>query len=307
MAGYHTLGVDRLFINGEFVPSVSHKKFDVINPAAEEIAASIYEAGAEDVDLAVEAAKAAFPEWSALSADVRCDYLSKLADEIDQYEGQITYMEAITMVMLGTAKRYLNFFAHKAINVTGETSLNTPEYLNFSILGPALAAGNTMVLKSSEKSPLSAIFFASLCQKVGLPKGVPNILNGFGRPCGEAFSRHMDIRRVSFTGSVATGRVLQKAANESNLKNIGLELGGKSPLLFFDDASLEKAVRSATFSILYNSGQVCMASSRIYVQEEIAPKFVAALKEEIFGPVLVVNTCWKIRESPLSSGFRLLV
>ncbi|EXA32074.1 hypothetical protein FOVG_16650 [Fusarium oxysporum f. sp. pisi HDV247] len=300
MAGYHTLGVDRLFINGEFVPSVSHKKFDVINPAAEEIAASIYEAGAEDVDLAVEAAKAAFPEWSALSADVRCDYLSKLADEIDQYEGQITYMEAITMGVPQVGSKSLRC-------LWGIIPWNAPLFMLVSKVGPALAAGNTMVLKSSEKSPLSAIFFASLCQKVGLPKGVPNILNGFGRPCGEAFSRHMDIRRVSFTGSVATGRVLQKAANESNLKNIGLELGGKSPLLFFDDASLEKAVRSATFSILYNSGQVCMASSRIYVQEEIVPKFVAALKEEIFGPVLVVNTCWKIRESPLSSGFRLLV
>lgn len=205
-------------------------------------------------------------------------------------------------VVLGMVTRYLRYFASHAIDVIGETSLNTPGYLNLSIrqpygvcggiipwnaplfmvatkIGPALAAGNTMVLKSSEKAPLSSIAIALLCQKVGLPKGVLNILSGFGRPCGEAIAKHMDIRRISFTGSVATGRAVQKASAESNLKDVSLELGGKSPLLVFDDAPLEKAVRSAAFSILYNSGQVCMASTRIYVQEGIAPKFIEALKQ----------------------------
>ncbi|KAH7110944.1 aldehyde dehydrogenase [Dactylonectria macrodidyma] len=300
----------RLFINGEFVPSVSGKTFDITNPTTEEVIASVQEAGAEDVDLAVGAAKAAFPAWSALSPEERCDYLFKLADEIEKHEELFMHLEATAMGMprsgtqfvLGMVTRYLRYFASHAIDVIGETSLNTPGYLNLSIrqpygvcggiipwnaplfmvatkIGPALAAGNTMVLKSSEKAPLSSIAIALLSQKVGLPKGVLNILSGFGRPCGEAIAKHMDIRRISFTGSVATGRAIQKASAESNLKDVSLELGGKSPLLVFDDAPLEKAVRSAAFSILYNSGQVCMASTRIYVQEGIAPKFIEALKQ----------------------------
>ncbi|SPJ74077.1 related to aldehyde dehydrogenase [Fusarium torulosum] len=299
----------RLFINGEFVPSVSGKTFDLTNPTTEEKIGSVYEAGAEDVDLAVEAAKAAFPAWSALSAEERCDYLIKLADEIEKNEDLFMHLEAIAMGMpqSGTkfvvqlAKRYLRYFGTHAIDITGETSLNTTGYINLSIrqpygvcggiipwnaplfmivtkLGPALAAGNTMVVKSSEKSPFASIVVGLLCQNIGLPKGVLNILNGFGRPCGEAIAKHMDIRRISFTGSVATGRAIQKASAESNLKDVSLELGGKSPLLVFDDAPLEKTVMAAAFSILYNSGQVCMASTRIYVQEGIAPKFIEALK-----------------------------
>ncbi|KAH7191507.1 aldehyde dehydrogenase [Fusarium oxysporum] len=303
------LNENRLFINGEFVPSVSGKTFDLTNPTTEEKIGSVYEAGAEDVDLAVEAAKAAFPAWSALSAEERCDYLIKLADEIEKNEDLFMHMEAIAMGMpqsgtkfvIQLAKRYLRYFGTHAIDITGETSLNTTGYINLSIrqpygvcggiipwnaplfmivtkLGPALAAGNTMVVKSSEKSPFASIVVGLLCQNIGLPKGVLNILNGFGRPCGEAIAKHMDIRRISFTGSVATGRAIHKASAESNLKDVSLELGGKSPLLVFDDAPLEKTVMAAAFSILYNSGQVCMASTRIYVQEGIAPKFIEALK-----------------------------
>ncbi|KAH7233893.1 aldehyde dehydrogenase [Fusarium redolens] len=303
------LNENRLFINGEFVPSVSGKTFDLTNPTTEEKIGSVYEAGAEDVDLAVEAAKAAFPAWSALSAEERCDYLIKLADEIEKNEDLFMHLEAIAMGMpqsgtkfvIQLAKRYLRYFGTHAIDITGETSLNTTGYINLSIrqpygvcggiipwnaplfmivtkLGPALAAGNTMVVKSSEKSPFASIVVGLLCQNIGLPKGVLNILNGFGRPCGEAIAKHMDIRRISFTGSVATGRAIHKASAESNLKDVSLELGGKSPLLVFDDAPLEKTVMAAAFSILYNSGQVCMASTRIYVQEGIAPKFIEALK-----------------------------
>ena len=146
-------------------------------------------------------------------------------------------------------------------------------------VGPALATGNTLVLKSSEKSPLSCLVVARLCQEIGLPKGVLNILSGYGRPCGEAIAKHMDIRKVSFTGSVIAGRAIKKAAAESNLKNVTLELGGKSPLVVFDDADLAKAVPSAAFSILANSGQACIASSRVYVHAAIADKFMEAMKE----------------------------
>ncbi|KAF4458118.1 Aldehyde dehydrogenase [Fusarium albosuccineum] len=278
---------DRLFINGEFVSSNFGRKFDVTNPTTEEVIASVYEADSQDVDIAVQAAKVAFPAWAALSAETRCNYLIKLAEEVEQHVEQLTRLEAITMgmthassqIILGLVASYLKYYANKAMDLAGETSLNTPKYLNISIrqpysvcagiipwnapllmlvnkVGPALASGNTIVLKSSEKSPLSFIAFAAFCQKVNLPKGVINIITGFGRTCGEALAKHMDIRKISFTGSVATERAIQKASAESNLKDVSLELGGKSPLLIFDDASLEKAVPAAAFSILYNSGHI---------------------------------------------------
>jgi aldehyde dehydrogenase (NAD+) len=146
-------------------------------------------------------------------------------------------------------------------------------------VGPALAAGNTLVLKSSEKAPLVALVVGRLCQEIGLPNGVLNILSGFGRPCGEAIAKHMEIRKVSFTGSVATGKAIKKAAAESNLKNVTLELGGKSPLVVFDDADLSRVIPAAAFSILVNSGQACIASSRVYVHQVIADKFIEGMKE----------------------------
>ena len=129
-------------------------------------------------------------------------------------------------------------------------------------IGPALASGNTLVLKSSEKCPLSILAIGRLCKEVGLPNGVLNLLSGFGRPCGEAIAKHMDIRKVSFTGSQMAGRAIKKAAAESNLKNVTLELGGKGPLLVFPDADLEKAVGAAAASILMLSGQACVAATR---------------------------------------------
>lgn len=129
-------------------------------------------------------------------------------------------------------------------------------------VGPALSAGNTLVLKSSEKCPLSVLLVGRLCQEVGLPKGVLNLLSGFGRPCGEALAKHMDIRKISFTGSQIAGRAIKKAAAESNLKKVTLELGGKSPLIIFPDADLDKAVPAATASMLMLSGQACVSSTR---------------------------------------------
>lgn len=195
----------------------------------------------------------------------------------------------------------LRYFAAKAIDVAGDSSLNTTGFVTLSLrqpfgvcgaitpwnvpllmlvnkLGPALATGNTLVVKSSEKSPLSSLVVGRLAQEIGLPRGVLNILSGFGRPCGEAIAKHMDIRKISFTGSVIAGRAIKKAAAESNLKNVTLELGGKSPLLVFEDADLAKAVPAAAFSILVNSGQSCVATSRIYVHESIASQFLDAMK-----------------------------
>ena len=140
-------------------------------------------------------------------------------------------------------------------------------------LAAALITGNTLVAKSSERAPLTCLYIGALCRAAGIPPGVVNILSGTGQVCGNAMSRHMDIRKISFTGSVAAGRAIKKAAAESNLKNVSLELGGKSPLIIFEDADIAKAVPLAAMSILSNSGQQCIASSRIYVQSSIAEDF----------------------------------
>ncbi|KAF9875570.1 putative aldehyde dehydrogenase [Colletotrichum karsti] len=302
---------NRLFINGEFVPSRSGKKFDVYNPATEEKTASVFEADVEDVNDAVAAAKAAFLPWSELAASERGGYLFKLADAMEKHFAEMSYLDAVSMgkpvdsdMATAISMTQLRYYAGKATDIQGDSSLNTPGMLNIVLrqpygvcgaitpwnapiamvvqkIGPALIAGNTLVLKSSEKAPLSPLVVAKCCQEIGLPKGVLNILNGYGRPCGEAIARHMEIRKVSFTGSTATGRAIKKAAAESNLKKVTLELGGKSPLIIFDDADLEKAAPAAAFSILINSGQACVASSRVFVHSKIVDKFIDALKVEM--------------------------
>ena len=160
----------------------------------------------------------------------------------------------------------------------GITPWNIPVAAVIFKLAPALVTGNTIVIKSSEKAPIAPLVVAQCCQEIGLPKGVFNLINGYGRPTGEALAKHMDVRKISFTGSTLAGRAIKKAAAESNLKNVTLELGGKSPLVIFPDADLEKAVPAAAVSILMNSGQACIASSRVYVHVDIAEKFTEAMK-----------------------------
>ncbi|KAK4949907.1 hypothetical protein LTR10_011749 [Elasticomyces elasticus] len=145
-------------------------------------------------------------------------------------------------------------------------------------VAPALIAGNTVVLKSSEKAPLSSLKLASLMREAGLPPGVLNVVSGFGNPTGTAISLHMKIRKISFTGSVATGRKILKMAADSNLKNVSVELGGKSPAIIFEDADLDAAARYTHFSINHNSGQHCQANSRVLVQETIADAYIEKLQ-----------------------------
>ncbi|OPB42775.1 hypothetical protein A0O28_0084110 [Trichoderma guizhouense] len=289
----------RLFINGEFTPSIRGKIFKLINPATDKLTAEIYEGGAEDVDLAVQSAKNAFPAWAEAEASDRQCILQKLADLVEQHAAQFAYLDAISMGKpLSTyidhtlAVATIRYFAGKAYDVHGITSLGSKDHLNISLrqpygvtgaiipwnvplvmlafkVAPALMAGNTMVLKSSERAPLSPLLFARLAKEAGLPPGVLNVLSGFGNPCGDAIARHMEIRKISFTGSHATGKIVQRAAAESNLKVCTLELGGKSPLIVFEDADLEKAAAAAAFSITFNSGQICMASNILKIMGKI--------------------------------------
>ncbi|OGM49498.1 aldehyde dehydrogenase [Aspergillus bombycis] len=293
----------RLFIDGEFVPALDGSTFKVTNPFTGETVAEVSEAKADDVNLAVESAKRAFPTWSGLDGSERRRLMLRLADLVDEHAAEFARLEALSMgkpvstymdQVMGTAT--LRYYAGKALDIHGATSLTSKDHLNISIrqpygvtgaiipwnvpvimicfkVGPALIAGNTLVLKSSEKAPLTSLLFARLAKEAGFPPGVLNVLSGFGLPCGDAIARHMDIRKIAFTGSTRTGKLIQKAAVDSNLKSCTLELGGKSPLIVFEDADLQKAAKAAAFSIVFNSGQVCMASSRVYVQDAVADEF----------------------------------
>ncbi|KAH5336715.1 hypothetical protein HBI23_048360 [Parastagonospora nodorum] len=305
----------RLFINGEFVEASHGKTFDIINPATLKHVAKVHEASEEDTDKAVAAAKAAFPAWSALSPDKRAQYFKKLANLIRENNNELGALEAISMGKpLGAffdayacAAKWERY-AEAGFNVQGTTSVQTPGYLNMTLrqpygvvaaiipwnvpllflaskLAPALIVGNTVVLKSSEKAPLTSARIAVLVKEAGFPPGVVNIITGFGNVSGSILSHHMDVRALSFTGSGRTGRLIQAAAAKSNLKQVFLELGGKSPAVVFDDADVEQAVKETAYSIQNNSGQVCMANSRVYVQDTISDKYIALFKQHFENEV----------------------
>ncbi|KAJ5198121.1 uncharacterized protein N7498_007238 [Penicillium cinerascens] len=294
----------RLFINGKFVESSDGRKFDLSSPATGEKFAEVSEASEDDANAAVAAAKAAFPAWSALSPAERGVYFKKLASLIIESHNELAELEAMSMgrpvsiyFESYAAAETLNHYAESGYQALGTSSLNTPGFVNMTMrqpygvvaaiipwnvpilfligkAAPALITGNTVVIKSSEKAPLTCAKIATLVEKAGFPPGVINIISGHGQISGNVLSHHMDVRVISFTGSGRTGRIIQAAAAKSNLKNVILELGGKSPAVIFPDADIQKAVEETKHSIQWNSGQVCMANSRIYVHESVASTFI---------------------------------
>ncbi|KAI9931028.1 hypothetical protein ASPWEDRAFT_167021 [Aspergillus wentii DTO 134E9] len=303
-----------LFINNEFVASKSGDKFATINPADEQEIASVYAAGEEDVNLAVEAARKALkaPSWKQLPSTDRAKLMFKLADLAEQHRETLatietwdngkTYSDSFNSD-LGEVINCLRYYAGWADKVFGQTIGTTPEKLAYTLrqpigvvgqiipwnfplamaawkLGPALACGNTVVLKPAEQTPLSILYFANLIKEAGFPPGVINIVNGHGRIAGSALVQHPDVDKVAFTGSTATGREVMKMA-AGTLKNITLETGGKSPLVVFGDADLEQAAKWAHIGIMYNQGQVCTATSRLLVHESVYDKFIALFKEVV--------------------------
>ncbi|KAF2159958.1 hypothetical protein M409DRAFT_37826 [Zasmidium cellare ATCC 36951] len=299
MAKYET----RHFIDGKFVEGSPSQRFDVKNPVSGELIASVPAASEKDVQLAVDATKKAQPAWAALAAKDRAKVLRKFADLMEQNAGYLAELDAVCMGKPVSAHRgevetacdITNFFAGQVEQAYGQSALNAPNHLNISLrqpfgvvaaivpwnfptmiwcheVPPACGAGNAVILKTSEKSPLSGLVLAELALKAGFPPGIVNVVSGAG-PTGELLSSHMQIRRISFTGSTRAGRAVMQAAAKSNLKSVNLELGGKSPLIVFADADLEAAAELATTSITYNSGQVCTASSRAYIQKGAADAF----------------------------------
>ncbi|KAK2795835.1 mitochondrial aldehyde dehydrogenase [Onygenales sp. PD_12] len=300
-----------LFINNEFVASKSGEKISSINPTDESEIASVHAGNADDVDVAVKAARKALkdPSWKGLSATDRGKLMMKLAELVDQHKETLAtidawdngkpYSDALN-VDLAESVETLRYYAGWADKVFGSTISTTPQKFAYTLrqpigvvgqiipwnypimmaawkLGPVLACGNTVVLKAAEQTPLSILYLANLIKEAGFPPGVVNILNGYGRDAGAAIVNHPDVDKVAFTGSTATGRQIMKMA-AGTLKNITLETGGKSPLLVFEDADLEQAAKWAHAGIMSNMGQVCCATSRVLVQDTVYDKFVELFK-----------------------------
>jgi len=300
-----------LFINNEFVKGVDGKEFEVINPATEKVICSVHEGTDKDIDIAVSAARKAFEgPWRRETPENRGRLLVKLADLFEQNADLLAAVEsmdngkAITMAKVDVSMsagclRYYGGWADKIEGKVVDTTPDTFNYIkkepigvcgqiipwNFPLLmwswkiGPAIACGNTVVMKTAEQTPLSALVAARLVKEAGFPPGVINVVSGFGKTAGAALSAHMDVDKVAFTGSTIVGRQIMKAAAGSNLKKVTLELGGKSPNIVFADADIDNAISWVNFGIFFNHGQCCCAGSRIYVQESIYDKFIQRFKE----------------------------
>jgi len=299
----------QLFINNEFVNSESGKTFPTSNPATGEVITQVQEADKADVDKAVSAAREAFKlgsPWRTMDASARGHLLYKLADLIERDRQYLASLETLDNgkpfsdsynIDLGLVIKCIRYYAgyadknhrktipldgkflcytrHEPVGVCGQIiPWNFPLLMQAWKLGPALAMGNCVVMKLAEQTPLTGLYVASLVKEAGFPAGVVNIIAGYGPTAGAAISEHMDVDKIAFTGSTEVGRIIQKAAGSSNIKKVTLELGGKSPLIIFDDANLDTAVEMAHFALFFNQGQCCCAGSRLMVQAGIYDKFV---------------------------------
>jgi len=322
-------------IDGAAVRSADY--FETRNPATQEVLAEVARGGEREVDAAVSAAKAAFPAWAGRAVGERAALLRRLGDLIAKHVPDIADTETrdTGQVIAQTAKQLVpraadnfHYFAEMCVRVDGHT-YPTATHLNYTLfhpvgvcalispwnvpfmtatwkVAPALAFGNTAVLKMSELSPLSAARLGELALEAGIPAGVLNIVHGLGVEAGEPLCRHPDVRAISFTGSTATGNRIVKA---SGLKKFSMELGGKSPFVVFEDADRERALDAALFMIFSNNGERCTAGSRILVQKSIYPEFVRRFTERaqriavgdplnentVIGPMISANHLEKVR------------
>jgi aldehyde dehydrogenase (NAD+)/betaine-aldehyde dehydrogenase len=297
----------KLYIDGDFVDGLAGGTIEVVNPADGSVLASVAEARAEDVDLAVAAAQRAFRGWAKTSAADRGLLLLRLADAIEENAADLARLESLDTghpirdtrlldvprtaaafrYFGGIADKYqgsvvpveqgfLNYVLREPVGVAGSiVPWNFPLMFTSWKLGPALAAGNTAVLKAAELTPMTSLRLAELVAEVGFPRGVVNIVPGFGHLAGARLAAHPGVGKLSFTGSTSTGRQIV-AASAGNLKKLQLELGGKGANIVFDDADLAAAVRGSAFGIFHNQGQACIAGSRLILHERIADEFLAA-------------------------------
>lgn len=296
---------NKLFIGGRFVDAQDGATIDVLNPHDNSLITRVAEAKAADVDAAVDAAERAFPLWSGMPAAARGQLLLKLADRIEAEADALAKLEAIdtghpirdakNIDVLRTAACYryfggmadkfqgslvpveagfLNYVSRVPIGVVGQiVPWNFPLMFTSWKLGPALAAGNTVVMKPSEITPLSTLRIAEMMAEIGFPEGVVNIVVGYGATAGQHLAEHPRIGKISFTGSTNIGRRIV-AASGGNLKRVQLELGGKGANIVFEDANLAAAVNGSAWAIFHNQGQACIAGSRLIIHEEVADEFL---------------------------------
>jgi aldehyde dehydrogenase (NAD+) len=295
----------QLFIDGRFTDAVEGGTIDVLNPHDGALIAKIAAATAADVDLAVEAAARAFPKWAATAAAERGRLLLRLADAIEANAEELAQLEsldtghpirdsrALDVPRTAACFRYfggmadklqgsvipvetgfLNYVQRAPIGVVGQiVPWNFPLMFTSWKMGPALAAGNTVVLKPSEITPLSTLRIVELMAEVGFPAGVVNIVVGYGHTAGQRLAEHEGVGKIAFTGSTATGRRIVEAS-KGNLKRVQLELGGKGANIVFEDADLNAAINGAAWAIFHNQGQACIAGSRLILHERIADAFL---------------------------------
>jgi betaine-aldehyde dehydrogenase len=300
------------YVNGQWVSSSSGETFPVFDPSTEEVIAHVAAASASDVDKAVKAARAAFDSgpWPATTAQDRGRILFKLAEKIRQNQPMLAELESrntgkpiveaeydigdvatcfeyygglankVNGSVMPVPANALSFTLREPVGVAGQIiPWNYPLLMAAWKLAPALAAGCTCVLKPAEQTPLTALEFANWLEEVGLPPGVVNVVNGVGEIAGAALVAHPGVDKIAFTGSAVVGKIIVKSAADT-LKRVTLELGGKSPNVFFADADWEAAVDGALFGVFINQGEVCSAGSRILVEKKIYSKFVEAMTEK---------------------------
>ena len=289
------------FINGAWLQPSAGKYFDTADPSTGEKLASVAEGSAADIDAAVKAARAALPKWQSLAPHTRSRYLYALARQVQKHSRRLAVLETLDNGKPIRESRDLDiplvarhFYHHAgwaqlleqefpgyvACGVVGQIiPWNFPLLMLAWKIAPALATGNTVVLKPAEFTPLTALAFAEICQEIGLPAGVVNIVTGDGST-GEALVKHPDVNKIAFTGSTEVGRAIRSATAQSH-KRLSLELGGKSPFIVFEDADLDSAVEGLVDGIWLNQGQVCCAGSRLLMQESVAEPLIAKIRDRM--------------------------
>jgi aldehyde dehydrogenase (NAD+) len=310
----------QMLIDGKWVDAASGKRFETHNPATGELLATVAEGDAEDINRAVAAARRAFEgPWSKAKPYERQALLLKLADLIETHFDELSALDTVDMgaplsrtrAYRGRALGMLRYYAGQATALHGETIENSlpGEIFSYTLkepvgvvgaiipwngpltatiwkIGPAIATGCTVVLKPAEEAPLTSLRIAELCMEAGIPAGVVNVVPGYGETAGAALAAHPDVDKVAFTGSHVTGQSIIRAS-AGNLKRVSLELGGKSPDIVFADADLEAAVPGAAMAVFANSGQICSAGTRLFVESKIYDEFVSRVAD--YGKQLKVG------------------
>jgi len=297
-----------LFIGGEFQKASSGKTLKSINPANQEILCEVSAGTKEDIDQAVSAARKALgnKSWKMMRPSKRAEIIYRIGDLIRESALELSVLESLDngktiseafYADLTSTWDIFHYYAGWATKIHGETLPVAGPFLNYTLrepmgvcgqiipwnypllmaawkIAPALACGNTIVLKPAEQTPLTSLRLAEICKEAGVPDGVVNIVNGYGHEAGAALTSHMDVDKIAFTGSTEVGRKILEASSKSNLKKVSLELGGKSPQIIFADANLKQAVKMAFFGIFFNKGEVCSAGSRVFVERSIYEQFL---------------------------------